>query len=165
MEEVTVTFLTDLTVALVAASVLGALARSVKVTPVLGYVLAGVVIGPFTPGYQTSAVSLGGLSELGLILLLFSLGLGFSPRDLRAVGIVPMAGNLILMGCFAAAAWALGVFSASPIRSRWGWRLPFRARRSASRCYRDLGSWISARGTPPSRCSSLKISSPFSFSS
>ena len=110
MEEVTVTFLTDLTVALVAASVLGALARSVKVTPVLGYVLAGVVIGPFTPGYQTSAVSLGGLSELGLILLLFSLGLGFSPRDLRAVGIVPMAGNLILMGCFAAAAWALGVF-------------------------------------------------------
>ena len=81
MEQNTVTFLTDLTVALVAATVFGALARAGKITPALGYVLAGVVIGPFTPGYHTSAVSLGGLSELGLILLLFSLGLGFSPRD------------------------------------------------------------------------------------
>lgn len=110
MEDATVTFLTDLTVALVAASVFGALARAVRVTPILGYVLAGIVIGPFTPGYQTSAVSLGGLSELGLILLLFSLGLGFSPRELRVVGAAPMAGNLVLMGCFAAAAWALGAF-------------------------------------------------------
>jgi len=110
LEQATVTFLTDLTVALVAATVLGALARAAKVTPVLGYVLAGVVIGPFTPGYHTSAVSLGGLSELGLILLLFSLGLGFSPREIRAVGLVPMAGNLVLMACFAASAWALGTF-------------------------------------------------------
>ena len=109
MEQNTVTFLIDLTVALVAATVFGALARAAKITPALGYVLAGVVIGPFTPGYHTSAVSLGGLSELGLILLLFSLGLGFSPRELRAVGAIPMIGNLALMAGFAAAAWALGM--------------------------------------------------------
>ncbi len=109
MEQNTVTFLTDLTVALVAATVFGALARAAKITPALGYVLAGVVIGPFTPGYHTSAVSLGGLSELGLILLLFSLGLGFSPRELRAVGAIPMIGNLVLMAGFAAVAWALGM--------------------------------------------------------
>ena len=70
--------------------------------------IGGVVIGPFTPGYHTSAVSLGGLSELGLILLLFSLGLGFSPREIRAVGVIPMVGNLVLMAGFAAIAWALG---------------------------------------------------------
>ncbi len=107
MEAATVTFLTDLTVALVAASVFGYVARALKLSPILGYVVAGIVIGPFTPGYHTSPFSLGGLSELGLILLLFSLGLGFSPRELRAVGPVLMAGNLVLMASFAAAAWAL----------------------------------------------------------
>lgn len=107
METATVTFLTDLTVALVAASVFGYVARALKVAPVLGYVLAGIAIAPFTPGYQTSPFSLGGLSELGLILLLFSLGLGFSPSELRAVGAALMAGNLALMACFAAAAWIL----------------------------------------------------------
>ena len=166
MEQITVTFLTDLTVALVAARVFGGLARAAKITPALGYVLAGVVIGPFTPGYHTSAVSLGGLSELGLILLLFSLGLGFSPRDLRAVGIdsngrQPRPDGRLRRGRMGA--WVCS--SASRIRSRWGWHSRFRARRSASRCYRDLGSWISGRGTPPLRCSSPKISSPFSFSS
>lgn len=114
MEQITATFLLDLTVALVAASVFGALARAVKVTPILGYVLAGVVIGPFTPGYQTNASSLGGLSELGLILLLFSLGLGFSARELRSVGAVPMVGNIVLMACFAAMTWGLAVLFGFP---------------------------------------------------
>ena len=82
---------------------------SLKITPILGYVTAGILIGPFTPGYHTSAVSLGGLSELGLILLLFSLGLGFSVRELRAVKAAPMVGNIILMSCFAAATWALAI--------------------------------------------------------
>ncbi|MGZ3497355.1 MAG: cation:proton antiporter domain-containing protein [Vulcanimicrobiaceae bacterium] len=108
MEHATVTFLADLTVALVAASVLGALARMARVTPILGYVIAGIVIGPFTPGYHATGGSLGGLSELGLILLLFSLGLGFSARELRAVGIVPMIGNFVLMFIFGAVTWLLG---------------------------------------------------------
>lgn len=88
---------------------LGALARAVRVTPILGYVVAGMVISPLTPGYHSSANSLSGLSELGLILLLFSLGLGFSVRELRAVGIVPMIGNFVLMLIFGAITWALGV--------------------------------------------------------
>jgi CPA2 family monovalent cation:H+ antiporter-2 len=107
-EHATAIFLADLTAAVVAASILGALARRLGITPVLGYVIAGIAIGPFTPGYQTSSASLGGLSELGLILLLFSLGLGFSFSELRAVGIVPMIGNLVLMTLFSVATWALG---------------------------------------------------------
>jgi CPA2 family monovalent cation:H+ antiporter-2 len=109
VEHGTATFLLDLTAALVAASIFGGLARAAKVTPILGYVLAGIVIGPFTPGYQINASSLGGLSELGLILLLFSLGLGFSARELRSVGVVPMVGNLVLMACFAVLTWGLGI--------------------------------------------------------
>lgn len=100
-------FLADLTVALVAASVLGSLARALRITPILGYVVAGIAIGPFTPGYHTADASLSGLGELGLILLLFSLGLGFSARELRHVGIVPAVGNVVLMTAFGAAAWVI----------------------------------------------------------
>lgn len=108
MHDSTAQFLADLTAALVAAGILGAIARRIGVTPILGYVLAGIAIGPFTPGYQAGSEALGGLSELGLILLLFSLGLGFSVSELRAVGAIPMIGNLVLMALFSAAAWALG---------------------------------------------------------
>lgn len=107
MGEHTVGFLADLTAALIAAGILGAIARKIGVTPALGYVVAGIAIGPFTPGYQTATGSLGGLSELGLIFLLFSLGLGFSVSELRGVGAVPMVGNLVLMAAFCAAAWGL----------------------------------------------------------
>ncbi|HKU67193.1 MAG TPA: cation:proton antiporter [Candidatus Baltobacteraceae bacterium] len=100
-------FLADLTIALVAASILGSLARALRITPILGYVVAGIAIGPFTPGYRTADASLSGLGELGLILLLFSLGLGFSVRELRHVGIIPSIGNVVLMAAFGAVTWAL----------------------------------------------------------
>lgn len=104
----TTVFLADLTLALVTASILGSLARAARVTPILGYLVAGVIIGPFTPGYHTADASLSGLGQLGLILLLFSLGLGFSAREFTHVGIVAMIGNVVLMALFGAAAWALG---------------------------------------------------------
>lgn len=100
-------FLADLTVALVAASILGSLARALRMTPILGYVVAGIAIGRFAPAFQSADATLSGLGELGLILLLFSLGLGFSARELRSVGIVPMIGNVVLMAIFGAATWAL----------------------------------------------------------
>lgn len=108
MSNGTATFLADLTVALVTATVLGSLARAVRVTPILGYVIAGIAIGPFTPVYHTADASLSGLGELGLILLLFSLGLGFSLRELHHVGAAAMIGNVALMAAFGAAAWGLG---------------------------------------------------------
>lgn len=108
MPGTTAQFLADLTVALVVATALGSLARAAGITPVLGYLLAGIAIGPFTPGYHAADASLGGLGELGLILLLFSLGLGFDIEELRSVGVVPMIGNVLLMTLFSVAAWALG---------------------------------------------------------
>lgn len=107
MSGTTAQFLSDLTVALVVATGLGALARLAGITPVLAYIIAGIVIGPFTPGYHAANASLGGLGELGLILLLFSLGLGFDVKELRSVGILPMIGNVALMALFAISAWAL----------------------------------------------------------
>ena len=72
-------FLVDLTVGIVAAAAGGYLARLARLTPVLGYLAAGIAIGPFTPGITADPGSLSNLGELGLILLVFSLGLGFAP--------------------------------------------------------------------------------------
>ena len=104
----TISFLADLTAALVAATAGGALARALRITPVMGYLVAGIAIGPFSPGYIARGDTFSGLSELGLIFLLFSLGLGFSARDLRSAGWWPMAANFGLMAFFAGTAWALG---------------------------------------------------------
>lgn len=108
MSSATSQFLADLTVALVVAGLLGAVARALRVTPILGYVLAGIAIGPFTPGYHAADASLSGLGELGLILLLFSLGLDFSIEELRHVSTAAMIGNVVLMTLFGLAAWGLG---------------------------------------------------------
>ena len=103
--DATTTFVADVTVALIGGSIAGAVARALRITPIIGYLLAGVVIGPFTPGYVAHGSSLSGLAELGLIFLLFSLGLGFSLSDLSEAGIVAIAGNVLAMGATAAAIW------------------------------------------------------------
>lgn len=90
-------FLVDLTCGVVAAAAGGYLARSARLTPVIGYLVAGVVIGPFTPGITADVGSLSGLGELGLILLVFSLGLGFAPSELRRVGAAPIVANVAAM--------------------------------------------------------------------
>lgn len=98
-------FIADVTVALVAGSLAGLAARALGITPVIGYIVAGIIIGPFTPGYVAHAPNLSGLAELGLIFLLFSLGLGFSVDDLLGNGMTALVANLIAMGCIAAAVW------------------------------------------------------------
>jgi CPA2 family monovalent cation:H+ antiporter-2 len=106
--DATTTFVADVTVALIVGSAAGAAVRSLRITPIVGYIIAGVIIGPFTPGYVARGTSLSGLAELGLIFLLFSLGLGFSLRELRMGGVSAVVFNLLAMACSAAAVW--GVF-------------------------------------------------------
>jgi monovalent cation:H+ antiporter-2, CPA2 family len=103
--DATTTFVADVTVALIAGSIAGAAARALRVTPVIGYLVAGVVIGPFTPGYVASGSSLSGLAELGLIFLLFSLGLQFAVRELADGGIPAIGANVLVMAATAAAVW------------------------------------------------------------
>lgn len=103
--DATTRFLADVTAALIAGSIAGAAARSLRITPIVGYLLAGVAIGPFTPGYVAQGGSLSGLAELGLIFLLFSLGLGFSFRDLLETGAGAILANGAAMAGTAAAVW------------------------------------------------------------
>ncbi len=92
-----VAFLADLTVALAAAAIGGGLAARLRLNPILGYLAAGIAIGPFTPGYVAHGDVLETLATLGLIFLLFSLGLGFSFPELRSLGVLPLLGNVVVM--------------------------------------------------------------------
>jgi CPA2 family monovalent cation:H+ antiporter-2 len=100
-------FLADLTVALLAAAIGGLLAGRLRLNPILGYLAAGILIGPFTPGYVARAETLSTLATLGLIFLLFSLGLGFSFHEIRTLGPRALLGNGAVMVLLTAVA-ALG---------------------------------------------------------
>lgn len=95
--EIRVDFLADLTVALAIAALGGLVATWLRLKPILGYLAAGILIGPFTPGYVARAETLGTLATLGLIFLLFSLGLGFSFEEIRTLGTRALIGNGAVM--------------------------------------------------------------------
>ena len=64
---------------LVLAFILGMLANKLRISPLVGYLLAGVLAGPFTPGFVADTKLAPELAELGVILLMFGVGLHFSP--------------------------------------------------------------------------------------
>jgi CPA2 family monovalent cation:H+ antiporter-2 len=86
--------LVNIAVALGAALVGGVLARLVGVPAIVGYLLAGVAIGPFTPGFVGDVNAIGQLAELGVVFLMFGVGLHFSLRDLWRVRDVAVPGAL-----------------------------------------------------------------------
>lgn len=90
---------------LVFAFIMGALAHRIRISPLVGYLLAGVLIGPFTPGFVADSNLANELAELGVILLMFGVGLHFSLRDLMAVKNIAVPGAVVQI----AAATLLGV--------------------------------------------------------
>ncbi|HEY6921090.1 MAG TPA: YbaL family putative K(+) efflux transporter [Methyloceanibacter sp.] len=74
-----------LAIGLVLAFSLGVLAHRFKLPPLVGYLLAGIVLGPFTPGYVADQNIANQLAEVGVILLMFGVGLHFSLEDLLSV--------------------------------------------------------------------------------
>ena len=88
-------------------------ARRIGLPTLVGYLLAGVAIGPFTPGFAGDVGTIRQLAELGVIFLMFSVGLGFSFRDLWRVRAIAAPGALL----HAALATLLGFCLAQ----WWGW--------------------------------------------
>jgi len=76
------------------AFVFGALANRLKLSPLVGYILAGVVMGPFTPGYVADQALAMQLAEIGVILLMFGVGLHFSLSDLLSVRAIAIPGTV-----------------------------------------------------------------------
>ena len=111
------TFYRDLAYVFGAAVVGGALARALRQPMILGYVLGGIVVGPFTPGLTVSDVhEFELLAEVGVILLMYSLGLEFSFRDLLRVKWVAIVGGPL--GILLSAALGVGVGSLLG----WSWQ-------------------------------------------
>jgi len=77
------------------AFLFGTIANRLKVTPLVGYILAGVAVGPFTPGFVADPALALQLAEVGVILLMFGVGLHFSLRDLMALWALVVPGALI----------------------------------------------------------------------
>src|SRR3982751_3667468 len=102
---------TTIAAAFTAAWVLGLITQRLRLSPIVGYLLAGVAIGPHTPGFVGDAALAGQLAELGVILLMFGVGLHFHWRDLLAVRRVALPGAIgqslvaTLLGAAAAAAF------------------------------------------------------------
>jgi len=96
-------FLQDLSLVMIVAGIVTIIFRQMKLPVVLGYILAGLIIGPHTPPYSmiSDKTSIETLSELGVILLMFSLGLEFSLRKLTEVGstaVIAATLEILLMG-------------------------------------------------------------------
>jgi CPA2 family monovalent cation:H+ antiporter-2 len=74
--------ISTIVVALVLAFILGAVANRFRASPLVGYLLAGVLIGPFTPGHVADQGIAHDLAEIGVTLLMFGVGLHFTLEDL-----------------------------------------------------------------------------------
>ena len=85
-------------VGLVLAFILGAIANRFRMPPLVGYLIAGVLVGPFTPGFVADAELANELSEIGVILLMFGVGLHFSLKDLLSVRALAIPGALVQIG-------------------------------------------------------------------
>src|SRR5688500_10217779 len=86
--------ITTIAAAFTAAWVLGLITQWLRLSPIVGYLLAGIVIGPHTPGFVGNANIAMQLSELGVILLMFGVGLHFHLEDLLAVRKVAVPGAI-----------------------------------------------------------------------
>src|SRR5262249_27221964 len=80
---------------IVLAFLLGLLANRLRISPLVGYLLAGVIVGPFTPGFVADQRLASDLADIGVILLMFGIGLHFSVRDLVSVKGIVIPGALL----------------------------------------------------------------------
>ena len=92
----------------VLAFIFGMLALRLKLSPLVGYLLAGVMVGPFTPGWVADTSLAPQLAEIGVILLMFGVGLHFSAADLLRVRKVAAPGALVQILSATALGWGAG---------------------------------------------------------
>ncbi|MBC8792891.1 MAG: Kef family K(+) transporter [Tagaea sp. CACIAM 22H2] len=94
------------------AFLLGLLAQKLRLPPIIGYLTAGIMAGPFTPGYVADPKIAAELAEMGVILLMFGVGLHFSMKDLLSVKGIAVPGALGQIACAVllgmGLSWAMG---------------------------------------------------------
>lgn len=99
--------------AFVLAAIFGYVATRLRLSPIVGYLFAGLLVGPHTPGFMADTALAPQLAELGVILLMFGVGLHFTPRDLMRVWSVAVPGAVAQIGVASCIGFALAWL--------WGW--------------------------------------------
>jgi CPA2 family monovalent cation:H+ antiporter-2 len=102
-------------VGLCLAFVFGAIAQRLRVSPLVGYLLAGVALGPYTPGFVADQSLASELAEIGVILLMFGVGLHFSLKDLWSVRLIAVPGAIVQIAVATAFGIGLGYWLGWPI--------------------------------------------------
>lgn len=108
-----ISLITTIVAALGLAMILGFVALRLRMPPLIGYLLAGIFIGPATPGFVADIELSRQLAEIGVMLLMFGVGLHFSLDDLLSVRRIAVPGALVQI----LAATAMGMATAT----FWGW--------------------------------------------
>jgi len=104
---------------LVLAFIFGSIAHRLRISPLVGYLLAGVLAGPHTPGFVADQALATELAELGVILLMFGVGLHFSLKDLLSVRAIAIPGAIVQIGAATLMGMAMVHFLG------WGWAAGF----------------------------------------
>lgn len=110
-----ITLITTIAASFGVALLMGLIAYRLKLPALVGYLIAGVLLGPATPGFVADAELSAQLAEIGVILLMFGVGLHFSFKDLLSVRRIALPGAIVQIGV----ATALG----AGVATFWGWSL------------------------------------------
>ena len=110
-----ITVITTIAAAFIAALCLGFVAEKIKVPALVGYLVAGIVIGPANPGFSADSDIAAQLSDIGIMLLMFGVGLHFSPSELLSVKRIAVPGASIQMAVTTSVGAGIAWF--------WGWGL------------------------------------------
>lgn len=108
-----ISLIATITMGFVLAFLGGLLASKLRLPPLVGYLLAGVALGPFTPGIVGNADVASQLAEIGIILLMFGVGLHFSIKDLMEVRAIAIPGAIAQIAVATGSGLALALL--------WGW--------------------------------------------
>lgn len=110
-----VTLISTLAVGFALAFLFGFIANRLGASPLVGYLVAGIAVGPFTPGFVADRTLAGQLAEIGVMLLMFGVGLHFSVADLMAVR------RVVILGAIGQIVIATSIGAAMMLA--WGWSL------------------------------------------
>lgn len=102
--------LTMLATVLAGALLLGWLTQRMGLSPIVGYLLAGIGVGPHTPGFVANSDVAGQLAEIGVILLMFGVGIHFRPQELLRVWHIALPGAIGQSFCTALMGWLIALF-------------------------------------------------------
>ncbi|WP_439816241.1 cation:proton antiporter domain-containing protein [Zavarzinia sp. CC-PAN008] len=109
------TLISTVAMGFVLAFIFGFIANRLRLPPLVGYLVAGIAVGPFTPGFVADAGLSGQLAEMGVIMLMFGVGLHFSMGDLMAVRWIAVPGAIGQI--------AVGTAIGAGVAHLWGWSL------------------------------------------